>query len=444
MTELAYPFTEGSFWLTPPAVRQAALEGQRRCDVAIIGGGYTGLSAALRLRERGVDVVLVEADFCGAGASGRNAGAVTPTIGKDAATCIKLFGAKRGMELVRFAEAAVDCFETVIARHAIDCDYSRTGNIIAGVHERHRAGLLASAAAADKYGLHLSFLDEAEMRRRRIPEAFRFGLLEGCGGTIDPGKYVLGLRKAAIEAGVRVHENSRVTRIEEGKTLVLHTQAGALQAPQVLLATNAYTTPGLGYLRHTTLPVRITQLVTRPLTPEELAGVGWGGREGIYTAHEVLENFRLTVDNRIIVGSKSINYAYGSKLAPGYQPALFALLETALRERLPMLRDVPIETFWGGWVSLTPDFLPVWGRLGPHKNISYYGGCNGHGIPQCTMMGAAMADMMMGEPSSHAELLRRFHIPLPPEPLRSAALHGVSALLSRIDSRVDRELRAGV
>lgn len=443
MQQARFPFTEGSFWVTRPVLRRPALESAARCDVAIIGGGFTGLAAALRLQQRGVDVALLEAEFCGAGASGRNAGHVTPTIGKDAATCIKTFGVKKGLELIRFAEAAIDHFEALVEHRGIACDYLKTGNIIAGLHEVHRPGLTRSAHEAEKLGLHLRFLDESEMQARGIPPAFRFGVLEARGGTINSGKYIIGLRDAAIRAGVRIFEDSPVTEIRQGAPVSLRTARGELRAEKVLLATNAYTPPRFSLLKNTILPVRVTLFATRPLTEDELAGIGWRGREGIYTAHEILESYRLTVDRRIIGGSKTINYEYGSALAPGYQPEAFALLERTFRERFPTLAHVPVELFWGGWIALTLDFLPVWGRLGKQQNILYYSGCNGHGIPQCTMMGEVMADELLGERSPWAELLRRFIIPLPPEPLRAFLLDALNWWYARIDRRVDRDLRAG-
>lgn len=438
-----YPFTEGSFWIRSTPEPLPPLANRERCDVAVVGGGYTGLSAALRLKERGVDVAVLERDFCGSGASSRAAGHITPTIGKDIATCIKSFGARRGLELVRFAERAIETFEETIARYGIDCDYVRTGNIIAGVHERHRAPLISSAKAAGALGVNLRFLDEGEMRARGIPEAFRFGVLEGSGGTMDPGKYVMGLRQAALDAGVRIYESSRVTDVGRGAKVSLRTMDGVLEAPLALLATNAYTPSELGLLKGGVAPVRDTQFATRPLTESELASLCWPNREGVYTAHELLENYRLTADNRVVGGSKEVNYAYGSGLAPGYQQQTFALLERAFRERLPTLNDVPIDTFWGGWIAVTLDFLPIWGRIGPHRNIAYYTGCNGHGIPQCTMMGAAMADELLGKPSAETELLKRAHIPLPPEPLRYIVMQSILGYLAGVDRRVDRDIRAG-
>jgi gamma-glutamylputrescine oxidase len=435
-----HPFTEGSYWIDPPQ-RLAPLSGAQQCEFAIIGGGFTGLSAALRLIEKGHQPLLLEAEFCGAGASGRNAGHVTPTIGKDIKTCIQLYGEKRGLQLVHFAEQAIREFEAVLARYGIECDYERTGNIIAGVHESQRESLRAGAAAAGKLGIDLRFLDETAMRRRGLPAAFRFGVLEGMGGTIHPGKYVLGLRQAAIHAGARIYENSPVRRIERGRGVVLHTDAGTVRASRVLLASNAYTPPAFGWLKSKIAPIRIHQFVTRPLTGPEMSAVGWYGREGIYTAHEILENFRLTRDNRIVGGSKDFTYAYGSRLAPGYQQASFDLIERAFRERFPMLGHVPIETFWGGWIAMTLDFLPCLGTLGRDRAVSYYTGCNGHGIPQCTLMGSAMADDLLGAGSQWVELFRRRTFPLPPEPLRAGVISLLHAYFTGRDRRIDRDLR---
>lgn len=444
MTQPHYPFTPGSFWLEPPSDRQPALSSTQSCDVAVIGGGYTGMAAALALRQQGADVVLLEGEFCGAGASGRNAGHVTPTIGKDTITCLKTFGVERALQLVGFAEAAIDFLDGVIGRYGIDCDYVRHGNIIAGLHEAHRKPLQRSAELGATHGLQLHYLDDAAMRQRQIPPAFRFGVHEARGGVLHTGKYVAGLRTALLGSGVRVHEDSRVRRIERGPTLRFHTEDGVLSAGKALLATNAYTTSEFGLLKSKILPVRASLFVTRRLTDRELASLGWPNREGLYTAHELLENYRLTNDDRLLGGSKEIAYAYGSKLAEGYQPHSFALLETVFRERFPMLRAVPIETFWGGWIALTLDFLPIWGWLGAERNLAYYSGCNGHGIPQCTFMGDVMGRVLLGAASPWTALLTRRSFPLPPEPIRTATVKGLNWYYARRDRKIDAALRAGL
>ena len=146
-------FRETSPWLAPPADRQAPLTEDRSADVVIVGGGYTGLSTALCLRDAGIDVALLEADFCGFGASGRNAGHLTPTIGKDLPTTLRLFGEERASALVRFADAAVEYTEEVIEKQGIDCQYAANGNVVAGVHPKHERSLSRAAQAAASWQL---------------------------------------------------------------------------------------------------------------------------------------------------------------------------------------------------------------------------------------------------------------------------------------------------
>nr|QQZ52061.1 FAD-binding oxidoreductase [Phenylobacterium glaciei] len=148
--------------------------------------GYLGLSAALRLRRAGCEVALLEQSFCGAGASGRNAGHLTPTIGKDVYTCLRQWGVERGLALAAFAEAAVDATEARIAALNIDCDYVGNGNIVAGLHPAHRKPLEAAAAAMSAAGLPTSFLEDRDLRARGLPRAFRFGLLERRGDISIP------------------------------------------------------------------------------------------------------------------------------------------------------------------------------------------------------------------------------------------------------------------
>ncbi len=430
-------------WVDAPADLQPSLAGETRADVAIIGGGYTGLCAALRLREQNVDVVLLESEFCGAGASGRNAGHLTPTIGKDVPTCMKLFGQEKAVALVRFAEEGVAFVEDMMKKHAIDCDYEPTGNIIAGVHPRHREPLFKSAEVARSLGIKAAFLDENDMRQRRMPPAFRFGVMESCGGLLDPGKYVMGVRRAALSEGVRIHERTRVLDIEEGAKVRVRTTNGSVLADRILIATNAYTVPELHRLWSKIIPVRVTLFMTKPLTPDQMARVGWVKREGIYTAHEILENYRFTADNRILGGSKTIAYKYGSGLADGDQPAAFALLSEAFYDRFPMLKDLEIDVFWGGWLAVTLDYLPVVGTLGRGGNIHYSVGCNGHGIAQFSMMGAAAGDAVMGRPWEKLDVLKRRFTPFPPEPFRWVVGKALQVYLEAADRKIDSELRRG-
>ncbi len=429
-----------SAWEDQPENLQASFSGDSKAEVAVIGGGFTGLMAAITLADRGVDVVLLEQEFCGFGASGRNAGHLTPTIGRDIANCLKTFGQEKGIRLARFAEEAVSFTEQVFGTYGIDCDYIQCGNIIAGVHEKQRSSLVKAAAAVSGSGVQMRFMDEDEMRQRNLPNAFKFGIQEQSGGLLNPGKYVMALRQVAIDKGIRVCEQTPVTKLQPGTKIEVHTSRGRLTADKALIATNAFTAPNLDRMHRTVVPMRVTLFNTRPLTDTEMGNVGWQTRQGIYTAHLALENYRLTADNRISGGSKWVQYGYGSQLVSGNQPDLFNKFEALLKVRFPELPDLKIETFWGGWIGMTLDMLPVCGADRHSTNLFHSVGYNGHGIAQATRLGHVMAHEILGEPQAEVSLLKRRLLPIPPEPLRWLGVKAVELAFNGIDKRVDQAL----
>lgn len=436
-----YPFLDTSAWLEPPATPCPPLKGEARAEVLIVGGGYTGLATALALKEAGVDVALLEMDYCGKGASGRNAGHLTPTIGKDLPTLVRYVGKERAAEFARFSDRAVRHTEAMFQKYSIDCDYQPVGNIVGGMHPRHRAPLERAAEVAGSLGVGVRFLPEAEMRQRQIPSAFRFGVLEHCGGHLHPGKYLLGLRQAALAAGVRIHEHSRVTRIDESATPVrVSTDQGQLLAEKLVVATNAYTPATLGRLKGHLFPLRVSLFRTPVLSPAQREALGWQGREGIYTAHESLESYRLSADQRIVGGSKFIQYGYGSRMVDGYLPEVFEQHRALLALRFPEVPGLAIEAHWGGWVGITLDFLPM--SFSNTRGNVYYGlGYNGHGIAQATLNGSMLADQVLGRANDDVERLKRRVLPLPPEPLRWLGVRALQWYYERIDRIVDADLR---
>lgn len=433
-------FFEISPWVSEPNDLCPPLQGNVSSDVVIIGGGYTGLSTAIALREAGVDVALIERDFCGSGASGRNAGHLTPTIGKDFPTLVKSVGKDRAVEYARFADRAVHHTEGMIRKLGIECEYQPTGNIVTGLHPSHRKPLEDGAELAERLGVGLSFLDEQEVRRRKLPRHVRFGMIEQAGGHLHPGKYVMALRAAAIAAGVRVFESSAVTRIEDsGSPVSVHTVAGSITADKLVIAANGYTPATLGRMKSKVFPVRVTLFRTRVLTDEQWERIGWDGREALYTAHESMENYRPQADGRISGGSKWVQYGYGSQLTTGHLPQVFADWRRLFAQRFPELPDVGIESFWGGWIGLTLDFLPI--HQSNARGTVFYGiGYNGHGIAQGTYAGPMLADQVLGKQNAEVELFRRRLLPLPPEPLRWLAVKGLTTMLDQVDHKVDQDL----
>ncbi|MBI2964254.1 MAG: FAD-dependent oxidoreductase [Deltaproteobacteria bacterium] len=435
---------EVSPWMEGVSAAEDApsLEGDLDVDVAVVGAGFTGLSTAIRLRAEGLSVAVLERAIAGHGASGRNAGHLTPTIGKDLPTLALLFGKERASALVRLVETAVGHVEGTIRRHAIDCAYEPVGNVMAAVHPKQYAMIDRAAKAAREFGADGELLDEAEMRRRGLPLAFRRGWLERRGGILHPGRYVRGLRRVALAAGARLFERTPVEAIDDGEPAVVRTAKGRVRARSVVLGTNAWT-PSLGRLRGTLVPLHVYLFRTAPLTEAQVASVGWRGREGVYTAHEILESWRLTDDGRIVGGSKVVRYAYGGGLCPDDDPAALAALQDTFRRRFPELRDLALTEHWGGPIALVLDFLPWIGRIGRRGNVYVCAGYAGHGLALASYAGEMIADLMLGRDGPGAALWTRRWIPMPPEPFRWLTVRALTGLFESIDRRVDRALEHG-
>lgn len=423
--------------LPPPA---PPLVDDGEADVVVVGAGFTGLSTALALRAEGRAVTVLESTHAGFGASGRNAGHLTPVIGKDLPTLASLYGKRRGKALVGLVDTAMAHVETLIARHGIACDYEPVGNVMAAVGPAQHGVLDKAARAAEQLGLDAELLEPAAMRARDLPAAFTRGLLWRRGGILDPGRYVLGLRQAAVDAGVVLHEGSPVTSIGDDAPAVVTTPGGRLRARDVVLATNAWT-PTLGRLGHVVLPIHVRLFRTAPLSPAQHAAIGWSGREGVYTAHEMLESYRLTADGAIVGGSKTVRAA-----AAGHDPAdagaMDAEIERAFRERFPALRDLPIVARWGGPLGFALDFLPAVGRTGRAGNVWYSAAYAGHGIALASYAGTMLADLMAGRDGPGAALWAHRKPPLPPGgPLRRLVVRALVGVFGMLDERVDRTVR---
>jgi glycine/D-amino acid oxidase-like deaminating enzyme len=428
----------GSLWMEAVTPTATPLGGDVDADAAIVGAGFTGLSAAIALRAAGHSVVVLEQAHVGFGASGRNAGHLTPVVGKDLPTLATLLR-RRARPLVALVERAVEHVEQTIATHGIDCAYEPVGNVLAAVHPTQHGVLDKAARAARAVGLAHDILEPAAMRARDLPATFTRGLLMQRGGILDPGRYVRGLRRVAEQAGALVFEQTPVVRIEEGSPATVVTAAGRVRARTVVLATNAYT-PSLGWLRGTIARFHVYLFATAPLADADRAAIGWRGREGIYTAHEMLESYRLTDDHRIVGGAKTVRYGFDGR-ALDDDPATFQFIEAAFRDRFPALRHVPVTHRWGGPIAFALDFLPAVGVTGAYRNVYYSAGYAGHGIALGSYAGTMIADLLLGRDGPGRALWGHRKPPMPPEPLRWLVAKGLVGAFGAIDRRVDRLLR---
>jgi glycine/D-amino acid oxidase-like deaminating enzyme len=427
-------------WIERPQRPQPTLEGHVSADVIVVGAGFAGLNTALELRARGVSVIVLERDFAGFGASGRNAGYLGGSMAVEYEMFAKRVGHEQARRIVRFYDAGVDYVEGKLAKYGIDCDYNASGIIRAGVHPAHEKKLRKDMATGLELGSVTEFLEPADMRARGIPPAFLFGYCTPRGGTLDPGKYVTGLRRAALDAGVRIYENTAVLSYAEGATIRVETARGSASAPFLVLATNAYT-PQLGLLRNKVMPLRVSAIETEPLSPAQLASLGWPNREGIMTPHWVMESHRLTARNSLVITTKKIDYVYGLQTPNVPDDAAYDALARTLRDRFPMLQGLGIRACWSGYISMAYDALPVVGEAGEYRNILYTAGCSGHGVATQSMMGQMLADWIDGVANSHLAALRHKTPSTLPEPLQWCAVKGVLALTNMLDEAVNRKVR---
>ncbi|WP_036498995.1 NAD(P)/FAD-dependent oxidoreductase [Nocardia aobensis] len=381
-------------WAEQPDPTGRPLTGDIRCDVVVIGGGGGGMSAALRLAEKGVDVVLLEAKTLGWGATSRNAGYITNSVAADPEMLGFLLKRERLRELYRYAERAVHFAENAIDHHRIDCDYQQAGIVMAAVskgqlrHARRNAKVLAAAGSSGEF---------VEGPDAGLPEGFLGGIREGVGGTLNPGKFALGLRAATIAAGVRVYERTPARDIDDtGDGVTVATPRGKVRARKALLTTNAYSN-GLSIApKHLAAPVWTSLVETEPVAPERLDAIGWTSRAPMVTLHMIIENYRVTPRGTIVFGTRRVQV--GRNPLPERTPAPNVAddLVRGFRERFPGLRDVEPQRAWGGWIGMSSTWLPAAGEAS--GNVLYSLACNGHGFAQAQYVGHLLADHICGAP----------------------------------------------
>jgi gamma-glutamylputrescine oxidase len=371
-----------------PLPRQPAAVGDLTCDVCVIGGGYTGLSAALHLAERGYDVVLLEAQRLGFGASGRNGGQVGTGQRQDQDWLEGKVGLGPARALWDMGLEAVALVRDLAARHAPDAGW-RDGIIWAAHRARMVPGYHAYAERmARDYG-YSGFrpLDRDTLRGMVGSPGYHGGVLDMGGGHLHPLRYALGLGRAAQAAGVRLHEGSRVTAIRQGDPAVVETGAGRVTARFVVLACNGYLGGLDAQVAARVMPINNFIAATRPLTPVERDGVLTGGH-AVADSRFVVNYFRLSHDDRLLFGGgESYGWRFPTDIA--------AKVRRPMAEVFPQLRDIDITHAWGGTLGITVNRMPHFARLAP--NVLTASGYSGHGVAMATLGGKLLAEAVSGQ-----------------------------------------------
>jgi glycine/D-amino acid oxidase-like deaminating enzyme len=382
-----------SYWLdtSQPFSSGAAGPVQGSCDVAVIGGGLTGCSAALALARKGARVVLLEAGTIGNAASGRNGGMCNNGFAQDYGVLSGRLGKDVANRLYRAFDAGVDTVERLVREEDIDCSFARVGKIKLAAKPEHYDKLARSqellAANVDP---DTALVSRADLATEVGSERYHGGLIFRKSAGMHVGRFVRGLGEAAARRGVEMHENAPMTglRTAAGGGHHVDTPKGRLHARQVLLATGTSPMGPLGWIRRRIVPVGAFLIVTEPLPLATLDRLVPRRRMAVDTRN-LVNYFRTTPDNRMLFGGRA-RFAASN---PASDEKSGAILRQALHEVFPELRSARIDYCWGGMVDMTRDRLP---RAGERNGIYYSMGYSGHGTQMSTLMGTIMAEVMDG------------------------------------------------
>ena len=366
----------------PEAELAEPLSGSHRADICIVGGGYTGLYTALHIKwqDPSVDVMLLEADICGAGASGRNGGFVT-TWWTKLPYLIHMYGEDEAMRLARAAAEGVIAIGRLCAEHSIDADFRPRGMIVTATAPAHVAGLSDIARTARKRGVDVfTELSPADTARRTGSAVHLGGLWDRSAARVQPALLARGLRRVAIAHGVRIRERSPATEIVRGRPPVVRTAHAAVVADKVVLAMNAWLA-SLPEIRRAVLPMSSDMVATEPI-PERLREIGWTGDECVADEHMMVHYYRTTRDGRIAFGKGACSHAYLGRVTQALEDpgSRIALTEQSFRSAYPMLAYIPITHTWTGPIDRSETNSPFFGHLDGNPDVRYGVGYSGTGV----------------------------------------------------------------
>lgn len=431
-----------SYWLDDPGkpAAEPALTGDEHCDLLVIGGGYSGLWTALLAKERDParDVVLIEGHEAGWAASGRNGGFCAASL---------THGLANGMarwpdELAKLEDLGaqnLDAIGETVARYGIDCDFERSGEIDVATEPHQVEELREFHAEAERLGLagRSEWLDADALRAEVDSPTFLGGIWDRDGvAMLNPAKLAWGLKRACLELGVRIYENTRGLDLAgSGAGMAVRTPYGRVFARRVALGTNIF--PSLvKRVRPLTVPVYDYALMTERLTEDQLASIGWKNRQGLGDSANQFHYFRITPDRRILWGGYDAIYPYGGKLDAehDHRPETYLKLAEHFFTCFPQLEGVKFSHAWGGAIDTCSRFSAFFGTAHAGK-VAYAAGYTGLGVGATRFGADVMLDLLSGEKTERTELemVRSKPMPFPPEPFAWTGITMTKWSLARAD-----------
>ena len=431
-----------SWWLEslPEAITpNPALNGRETADVAVIGGGYTGLSVGYHLKQINpdIDVRVIESDVCGYGASGRNGGFSMTLFGLTKGITQFRFNDRRARAAHIYMENAVDYLHDMITQNHIECQYERSGYLLVGTSPGQVRRVEHDFKIMEKWGLGgVERWDRARLAEEFHTDYYKIGWFEPRCGILNPARLARGMKELAETRGAVIYEHSPVKSFgrKTGGGFVVNTEHGILESEYLVLATNAYSIlfPELKKLQY---PAFTHIVMSEPLTPEQYDAIGWKNRAGVEDARDLIHYYRLTADNRIVMGGGDVSPGYGANLDKDLNEKTFALLKAHVTEVFPQLEGLRFTHQWGGPVSITTDMAPVIGYLGNDKKAIFSMGCIGHGVSLTTYNGKTIAELITGRQSERTEMffVGRKVFPWPPDLITYGLGHAVRGFMKLED-----------
>lgn len=447
--------THRSLWLQQvlgeeSAPRAEPLQGDVRADVCILGGGYTGLWTAIELkrREPGLDVVVLEADICGGGASGRNGGFLLSWWAK-LGSLVKVCGEDDALWIAREAEDAVGFIGDFCHEHAIDAEYRRGGWLWTATSRAQMGSWEGTVAETERLGVNaFERLSGDEVSRRGGSASYLGGVFEPSAATVQPARLARGLARVAGEVGVRIFEGTPARDVSGTMPLVVVTPGGRVTADVVVSALNAWTA-GLRPLRKLSrsfVPIT-SDMVASGAAPDELAATGWTGGECITDSRLLVHYHRTTVDGRIAIGRG------GGALGPAgrfgstfhYDRRRSEGVAASLHGLYPSFRSVPTTHAWSGPIDRSETGIPFFGKAEGMPNLVYGLGFSGNGVGPCVLAGKILASLALRADDrwTQSALVRGAYSRFPPEPVRFLGGSLVREAVKRKESLEDEGRTAG-
>lgn len=386
-----------SYWLSTAPTFSAGQQAftQEHYDVAVVGGGFTGLSAARTLARGGARVALLEASQLIGEASGRNGGQCNTGVAQDYASLVEQFGRERAIAHYTTYAEAVSSVEQVIAEETINCDYLRHGKLKLAAKPEHYDKLARTCDAIRRdVDSGVEMLSATAVREEVDSPLYYGGLLQHNGGQMHMGRFGIGLAAAAASHGAHLFEHTPMTRLTREKSAYrLGTPSGDIRAENVLLATGASQTGPLSWFRRRLVPVGSFIVVTEPLSAAQCAQF-LPQRRSYVTSRIVGHYFRLTADNRLLFGGRARFAMSGSQS----DAKSGEILRRGLEEAFPQLKGVRLDYCWGGLVDMSKDRFP---HAGQHNGMYYAMGYSGHGVQMSVHMGHVLGDVILGNRQNH-------------------------------------------